>query len=114
MTNRIDNLRQILDQMEVCYHAKEDILAKFGERPKVTKANLRKAIDYRSVKFFLDFTRIWLGMDYQLQNWLLNRRDHFLWNARHTRNMQFHKREQLSRKIILEAVYAYYQEWRKP
>lgn len=113
MNNRIDNLPQILSDMGVCATAKTKILVLFGNRPKVTKANLRKAIKFRGAMWFMNFVQHWMKMDYELKNWILNKRDHRIWNQRYW-NESHPSRVKAGDNVVLEAVYAYYQEWRKP
>ena len=113
MTNRIENLEQILTSMNICDSAKTNILGIFGNRPKVTKANLRKAIKFRGATWFLMFAQQWMKMDSELLNWISDQGDAQVW-ARRYRGLPFYKRQKNRDKVVIEAVYAYYQEWRKP
>jgi len=119
MTTKTLDIVPIIERMIkngiICSAAAEHIYERFGEHPKITPANLRKAAGHRALHFYRMFCAEWLGWPDELVLYLNELENRMVWRpSRHAPHSHFTDRHRRCQEAHVAATLAWIQEMRKP
>lgn len=108
-------LERLRDRSVICSGAVENIIAIFGEEPKITKPNLRKAVAHSNLTNYRNFCAEWLGWPRKLTDYLWGLENRILWTpVRAYWSMPFNDRLKIVRDAHVAATLAWIKEIAKP
>lgn len=108
-------LDRMVDQRAICSASVVSVARTFGENPKITKANLRKAVAYSSLMNYRNFCAEWLGWPDEVRKFLYGMEGNILWSpTKAYRLKNFTERRRLVREAHVAATLAWIKEMRKP
>ena len=111
------NVRDVLNRLhargKICRSAIDNVVAAYGESPKVNRRLILRAFENRGIAHARNFVAEWLDWPQSLTNYLEKRSGQIFWGRKYMR-LKWSERNRLIHKMHAAAILAYLAEMRKP